>query len=106
NGNCAQSSQPVNIILSALKETLALFNGIVVGPNPVKDQLTVIFKGRPSEDLGFEISDISGQVVSVSKRINMIENAFVINVLALPAGSYQLTLKKGETRSVYKFIKQ
>jgi len=105
NGNCLKSSASVNIIVSGLKEMLAL-NGVRVGPNPVKDQLLVNFSAVPDQDIICEIQNNLGQIVSSNLIKANSENTARINVQSLSQGIYYITLKKGETQTVYKFIKQ
>ncbi|MBA3663782.1 MAG: T9SS type A sorting domain-containing protein [Bacteroidetes bacterium] len=102
NGNCANSSAALYITVSGLKELVSVFAGVSVGPNPVKDQLLVTLPGVGGTEFSFEITNNLGQIVSASEA----GNTSKINVQSLAPGIYNLTLKKGETRAVYKFIKQ
>ncbi|MCW3075584.1 MAG: hypothetical protein JWO32_193 [Bacteroidetes bacterium] len=106
NGNCQQSSDPVNILISGLKEFSTIFNGVSVGPNPAKDQLTLSFTSSGNEEIGCEILNNLGQIITRNTFKPGAEKQTKINIQSLPPGIYYLNLKKGEMRAVYKFIKQ
>lgn len=106
NGNCWQSSQPVNITDVGLKEITASVIEVKIGPNPAKDALFLTFNDRSMEDAGCEVANNLGQIVTRFKLKLTAENISKINVSTLPAGVYYLALKKGENKAVYKFVKE
>ena len=103
NGSCIQSSQAVQIVLTALKET-AIFNNIVLGPNPTKDLLTLSFSSALASDVNYEIVNNLGQVIAKSK-FKITNNETKINTQGLAQGVYYLKLKSENKQASYKFIK-
>jgi PKD repeat protein len=106
NGNCLKSSPPVNITDVGLKEISGSVIQAVVGPNPAKDALTVVFSSNSMDETGCEIVNNLGQIMSRSKLKLTAENTCKINISSLSPGVYYLSLKKGENKAVYKFVKE
>ena len=77
-----------------------------LSPNPVKDNLTLNFKGEKAETLTVEIVNELGQTVS-KRYINAQfgDNSTTINVNDLPNGFYVLKLATASRIGVQKFVK-
>ena len=103
NGSCMASSNSIQIILTTLKET-AIFNNIVLGPNPTKDLLTLTFNSTLTDEIYYEIENNLGQVVLKSK-FKITNNETKINTQGLAQGVYYLKLKNENKQASYKFIK-
>jgi PKD repeat protein len=106
NGNCTSSSDAVYISTLGLKEAASVFGNIILGPNPVKDELNLIFENSINEEIQYEIQNNLGQkIYSSSIRSNSGSKA-KIGTQSLPNGVYFLNLKQGNKQATFKFIKQ
>ncbi len=77
-----------------------------LSPNPVKDNLTVNFKGDKAETLMVEIVNELGQSVSKSAiNAQFGDNSTTLNVNDLPNGFYVLKLSTASKIGVQKFVK-
>jgi aminopeptidase N len=77
-----------------------------LSPNPVKDNLTLNFKGEKAEILGLEIVNELGQIVSKSViNAQFGNNSTTLNVSDLPNGFYVLKLSTASKIGVQKFVK-
>lgn len=103
NGSCAQSSQPVQIVLTTLKEE-AVLNNIILYPNPTKDWLTLMFNVTLNTDVYYEIENNLGQIITKSK-FKIANNEAKINTQWLAQGVYYIKLKSYNKQVSYKFIK-
>jgi PKD repeat protein len=103
NGSCQASSQPLQIILTSLKENSVL-NSAVLWPNPVKDQLTVSFNDVLTNDVYYEIENSLGQLV-VKSKFKITNKETIINTQGLAQGVYYLKLKNENKQTTYIFIK-
>ena len=106
NGNCIVSSTPVQILISSLGEFSSVFSNIVIGPNPVKDDLKLLFTTEISEEINYEVQNNLGQLVFRSDIRSGSGKEAKIATNSLPNGVYFLNLKQGNKQAVYKFIKQ
>lgn len=106
NGNCIASSAPLQITVAGLNEFTSVFSNISIGPNPVKDELILVFTSEILEEANYEIQNSLGQTVFRSgiKSSSGKEAKIATNTLA--NGVYFLNLKQGNKQAVYKFIKQ
>ncbi|MEI8137920.1 MAG: T9SS type A sorting domain-containing protein, partial [Bacteroidota bacterium] len=106
NGNCIASSQPILISVLGLKEFTSIFSNITIGPNPVKEDLELVFENSIASEISYEIQNNLGQSVLISTIKSNSGNNAKIATQSLPAGVYFLNLKQGNNKAVYKFIKQ
>lgn len=106
NGNCVKSSQSYYVNITAVKDIAAANAKFSIGPNPVKDQITLTFTGESDDNSGYQILNNLGQIVVSSKLKLTAESTAKINVQQLAPGVYYFTLKKGEKQTGYKFIKE
>ena len=106
NGNCIASSQPILISVLGLNEFASVFANISVGPNPVKEDLEIVFEKAILSEISYEVQNNLGQTVLVSTlKLNQ-SNTAKVATQSLASGVYFLNLKQGNSRAVYKFIKQ
>ena len=103
NGNCLSSSPSIQLTITGLKEFASVFSNITIGPNPVKDDLILVFDKITKEEVFYEIQNNLGQTVGKSSIKPALESRISSNNLA--AGVYFLNLSQGNMRAVYKFIK-
>ncbi|MBK8311012.1 MAG: T9SS type A sorting domain-containing protein [Chitinophagaceae bacterium] len=78
-------------------------------PNPVKDDLTLKFKGVTNENISIQISDLSGRrIISQQVSANNTVQTVNINTANLSAQVYILKMinSKNETIAIQKFVKQ
>jgi hypothetical protein len=106
NGNCIKSSASLNVTNVGLEEIRESAGVLTVGPNPVKDQLIITFATGNETELTCEILNNLGQKVSSEQIRRKNSDCAIINVQNLAPGVYYVALKKGESKSVYKLIKQ
>ncbi|MBA2610856.1 MAG: T9SS type A sorting domain-containing protein [Bacteroidetes bacterium] len=106
NGNCQSSSQAIQITVAGLKEFSAVFSNITIGPNPVKDELKLVFENSVKEEIMYEIQDNSGKTIVRSGIRSGSGNEARIATQGLANGVYFLNLTQGNKQAVYKFIKQ
>ena len=77
-----------------------------LSPNPVKDNLTLNFKGEKAEILTVEIINELGQIVSKNAiNANYGDNSTALIVSNLPNGFYVLKLSTASKIGVQKFVK-
>lgn len=106
NGNCLTSSAPLQITVSGLNEFATVFSNIIIGPNPVKDELKLTFTSELLDEANYEIQNNLGQIVFRSQiKLNTGKEA-KIATNSLSSGVYFLNLKQGNKQAVYKFLKQ
>jgi hypothetical protein len=94
--------------LSATAATLADNDEIILMPNPVKDNATVMFSTKTSENYTMVMSDDNGKMLLMRKNISVPGNNFEkLNVTELASGIYFITIieQSGERRTV-KMIKE
>ena len=106
NGTCLASSNALQISVAGLKEFVSVFSNIIIGPNPVKEDLKLIFASAIKEDLNYEIQNNLGQTVYRSGIKSLVGNEARIATQSLASGVYFLNLNQGNKQAVYKFIKQ
>lgn len=106
NGNCVVSSQPLQITGVGLAEFSSVFSNISIGPNPVKDELRLVFEKIVNEEIKYEIQNNLGQIVVGSAIRSGTGNEIHISTQNLANGVYFLNLTQGNKQAVYKFIKQ
>jgi phosphatidylserine/phosphatidylglycerophosphate/cardiolipin synthase-like enzyme len=75
---------------------------VKVSPNPTNGQLTIRLKDAPVSGTLAEVRDLSGRIVQTF-ALGMTGNS--IDVSALPAGTYVLTIDQGHTLSATRFVK-
>ncbi|MCU0346103.1 MAG: T9SS type A sorting domain-containing protein [Saprospiraceae bacterium] len=80
-------------------------NALSLSPNPVANELTVAFFSEQEQTGKISISDQTGRTLS-SETMKAAEgnNYFQLDVAALPAGLYFLTVEEGQTRRVERFV--
>jgi PKD repeat protein len=76
---------------------------INVFPNPVEDQLNVIFESDNTQNIPLEIFDINGKLFKAFK-MNMVagENYFSADISELSTGTYILVFNNKNTYKIYK----
>jgi hypothetical protein len=105
NGACEAFSDYYEVITTTLKN-IEIQQGISVGPNPVREQITVGFNTNVDGDIQYEILNSIGQIVQKFSFKADQNSSVNINVQALSAGVYHLSLSIGNTKNTTKFIKQ
>ncbi|MBA3683220.1 MAG: T9SS type A sorting domain-containing protein, partial [Bacteroidetes bacterium] len=106
NGNCLASSAPLQITVAGLNEFTSVFSNISIGPNPVKDELKLVFTSEILEEATYEIQNNLGQIVFRSAIRSGGGKEAKIATNSLANGVYFLNLKQGNKQAAYKFIKQ
>ena len=102
---CQSSSSVLSVILSGLNE-LHIFNAIILGPNPAKNQITLTI---PSELVNaiaeIKVVDVSGKVV-IEKQLSLNAITEKINIENLAKGIYVMELKTNTIDKKFKFVKE
>jgi hypothetical protein len=102
---CQSSSAVSSVILSGINE-LHIFNAIILGPNPAKNQITLTI---PSELLNavaeIKVVDVSGKV-AIEKQLLLNAMTEKINIENLAKGIYVLELKTNTIDKKFKFVKE
>ena len=76
-------------------------------PNPVNEVLNVAVNfGAEVASAQYILTDVTGRVVSIASRRQIVEENFQMNVSNLPAGVYFFSVKAGEQVSTQRFIKR
>lgn len=88
--------------------SLMKFEIVNVYPNPAKDQVRLILNSVASDKVSVAITDLSGKLISnQAASVKTGDNEVVLNVSALSAGSYFITVTSGNGEKLNtKFIKQ
>ena len=99
-----------NIVSSVirLENKTTHFEVISVGPVPVSDYLNIDYVSNQTEEIQYEIYDITGQLLTSEMiQANEGENEIKINLSNYPAGTYFLKLNNAERQlNVSKFIRE
>ena len=102
---CQSSSSVLSVILSGINE-LHIFNAIILGPNPAKNQITLTI---PSELVNaiteIKVVDVSGKVV-IEKQLSLNAITEKINIENLAKGIYVMELKTNTIDKKFKFVKE
>jgi len=99
----AKYTKVINVVYNPYQFVLNLY------PNPVKDDLTLKFKGVTNENISIQISDLSGRrIISQQVSANNTVQTVNINTANLSAQVYILKMinSKNETIAIQKFVKQ
>jgi Secretion system C-terminal sorting domain len=88
--------------------TLDVYAGkIKTYPNPVKDQLYILFNMQNATKAELRITDAAGKIVHVQRLATaQTNNAISVNVAALPKGTYFIQVVKDKGVQKTQFIKQ
>ncbi|MBP6455617.1 MAG: T9SS type A sorting domain-containing protein [Chitinophagaceae bacterium] len=103
NGNCIDTSDCFNVVISGIKNENLLANQLIVSPNPFNDFISIKFLKNISE-LEFNITSATGQILKKDK-LTKVENA-TIDVANFAQGVYFLNLKADGQQATIKIVKQ
>ncbi len=93
--------------VKVVNSNLVKFEIVNVYPNPAKDQVRLIMNSIASDKVAIAITDLSGKTISTqSSSVKMGDNEVVLNVSALSAGTYFITVTAGNGEKLNtRFIK-
>ena len=91
------SSSPVGV-RQYVPETMFL----VVYPNPAKDQLKILMRNAPQQEVSIQVVDLQGKVV-IQQQFT--DEAFIIPIQQLAGGTYLLQVESGGHLEQRKFVK-
>ena len=101
-------STNLQTITAELTENLKSASTFSVYPNPTSDEFTLFISnsvGNSSDN--YILQDITGKTVSSSKLVKDVNNfSKTVNISALPAGIYFLTVSLNNNVSTKKIVKQ
>jgi hypothetical protein len=80
-----------------------LSHELQLSPNPADDQLTIRFDGSFGDDAQLQLTDALGRIV-LETKLHLDNNQQQVDVSALPAGLYCLTLREGNSFAVKKVV--
>lgn len=92
-------------VTSATNEQRALDARIGIFPNPVRDRLSVALSFPQSEDVSYAILDLLGQVRQRGDLGRQREGVLTLDTSALPAGTYLIQFRVGDSRIGKKVVK-
>jgi hypothetical protein len=96
-----------NIVMIPVARSVSINAGeLKVYPNPVKDQLFVLFNRQNTGKAEFRITDISGKIFYSNAVNNSTSNSITINVSSLSKGMYYILMLTDNNIQRTKFIKQ
>ena len=75
-------------------------------PNPAKDVLNISFRSEQTDQTIYTIFDLNGRLLKTEERAHNDQTPDQITIDALPAGTYLLNIRNGNSSSGYKFVKQ
>ncbi|HTF02548.1 MAG TPA: endonuclease, partial [Bacteroidia bacterium] len=91
---------PCNATTIGVLENSYAAVGMMVSPNPNNGQFTLTYKTTQNEDITINITDVTGRVVYTQKTgVSEGNNAIMLDLKTLPAGSYLIQLIGVETLS-------
>ncbi|HQQ93437.1 MAG TPA: T9SS type A sorting domain-containing protein [Bacteroidia bacterium] len=106
NGGCFNSSAPVEILFTELKDWAELASGLQIGPNPFLQEINLNFVRNYSRPLNLEIFNSLGQLV-YGKQLNMQSNKSIrLDLPELPAGFYQVRISDKNWTATYKLLRE
>lgn len=89
----------------SLNETALRNNNLLVYPNPVENELHVLFVSNTQETYNYLIADMSGKVwLKENNKTNTFDDP--IGVANLPKGVYSIFIQQGKTKVEKKFVKR
>jgi len=79
-------------LTSLLRNTTLLNLDVNISPNPTTDNVTIALTSEVDEDYWILLNDINGKLIEKKSYTNVSEFSHTMDVRALPAGSYSLTI--------------
>ena len=81
--------------------------GMTVFPNPVQDLINLNINAAEYSEAIIMVSNLNGQIVQ-QQNVNLAngENLFSLDVKAMPAGAYMVSIETDSHQSVTRFLKQ
>ena len=96
----------VNYTPTTPTQDMDVQNSMLISPNPVADQLSVIYKNERNELVNIDILNAVGQVVFNEKRGTIVgDNLLILSISHLQSGSYFLRMSTAKGQAVKKFVK-
>ena len=81
-------------------------NFMKISPNPVADELSILYKNDNNEPVNIDIINTFGQVVFNEKRVTFIgENTVILSIPQIQSGLYFLRMSSTKGQAVKKFMK-
>jgi hypothetical protein len=79
---------------------------MLIGPNPVKDEIKIVMEELSDAEIKYEIQNSLGQILIESIYVTSRNKETLINVQNLVSGVYFIKLNCSDIIVNYKFIKQ
>ena len=106
NGGCQVSSNSILINDVGIRSFNSVFKNMLVGPNPVKEEIKIVMDELSEAEIKYEIQNNLGQILIESTYITSGNKETLINVQNLEPGVYFIKLSCSDIIVNYKFIKQ
>lgn len=106
NGGCQVSSNSILISDVGVRGFNSVFKNMLIGPNPVKDEIKIVMGEVSNAEIKYEIQNSLGQIIIESIYVTSRNKETLINVQNLVPGVYFIKLSYSDIIVNYKFIKQ
>ena len=81
-------------------------NSMTISPNPVANELTILYKNERNESITLDIINSVGQVILSEKKESVVgENTLILPISQIQSGFYFLRMATGKGQVVKKFMK-
>jgi PKD repeat protein len=104
NGSCYSTvRQTIEVDFASLANEPEAAAGLKIYPNPAVDEVTIAFDQATSGKFQLNVMDATGSL-AISRSLDGIPSAFIINTSALAAGTYQFQIISEQGVSVRRVI--
>jgi uncharacterized repeat protein (TIGR03803 family) len=107
--NGANGSNPnggfIQVITTGIDQNPFNNENLSVFPNPVADELHIIWKSNQPQKATISLNDISGRTVYSSFENNIVEDSKIINLTGISPGTYILEINTDKEKMVKKIVK-
>lgn len=94
------------VVIKTPTQDIDNHNFMKISPNPVADELSILYKNESNESVNIDIINTFGQVVFNEKRITSIgENTLTLSIPQISSGLYFLRMSSTKGQAVKKFMK-
>ena len=106
NGCTAQKTDSINIIATAIRNTISFLNQINIYPNPTNDLVFIKMESKKPATFNIQLIGVDGKIIFTKEYKNTITVNDMIDVRTYSSGVYMLQVESGSEQTVYRIIKE